>query len=64
MPGLNQEVTPHGEEDGDGTFDSLRRLLAMGIRRARKSVMVGYKPGEQSSLIDLMDRATYDLVEI
>jgi superfamily I DNA/RNA helicase len=64
LPGLNHEVTPHGEEDGDGTLESLRRLIAMGIGRARKTVSVGYKPGEQSTLIDLMNRRTYDLVEV
>lgn len=64
LPGLNQKVTPHGDEDGDGTLDSLRRLLAMGIGRARKTVTIGYKPGEQSTLIDLLDPATYDLVEV
>ena len=63
LPGLNQEVTPHGEEDGDGTLDSLRRLVAMGIGRARHTVTVGYKPGAQSTLIDLIDPATYDLLE-
>ena len=64
LPGLNQEVTPHGTEDGDGTLDSLRRLVAMGIGRARKTVTVGYKPEDKSTLIDMIDRATYDLVEV
>ena len=64
LPGLNQEVTPHGSEEGDGTLDSLRRLAAMGIGRARHTVTVGYKPGEQSTLIDLIDPATYDLVKV
>ena len=64
LPGLNQEVTPHGSEDGDGTLDSLRRLLAMGVGRARHTVMLGYKPGEQSTLIDFLNPATYDLVEV
>ncbi len=64
LPGLNQEVTPHGDEDGDGTLDSLRRLVAMGIGRARRTVMVGYKPGEQSTLIGLIDPATYDSLEV
>ncbi len=63
LPGLSQEVTSHGDEDGDGTLDSLRRLLAMGIGRARQTVTLGYKPGEQSTLIDLLDPAIYDLVE-
>ena len=64
LPGLNQEVTPHGAEVGDGTLDSLRRLLAMGIGRARTTVSVGYKPGEQSTLIGFFDPTTYDLVEV
>ena len=64
LPGLNQEVTRHGDEDGDGTLDSLRRLVAMGIGRARHTVTVGYKPGEQSTLIGLIDRVTYDFLEV
>ena len=64
MPGLNQEVTPHGEEDGDGELELLRRLVAMGIGRARKSVMLGYKPGEASTIIDLLDGGTYDLKKL
>ena len=62
IPGLNQEVTPHGNEDGDGTLDSLRRLLAMGVGRAKQTVFIGYKPGEASTLIAMMDPATYDFI--
>lgn len=62
LPGLNQQVTPHGAELGDGTLEGLRRLLAMGIGRGRKSVMVGYKLGEASTLISLLDPDTYDHV--
>ena len=36
LPGLNQEITPHGQEDGDGELESLQRLVAMGIGRASK----------------------------
>ncbi len=64
MPGLSDEVTPHGDGDGDGTLDSLRRLVAMGVGRAKGTVMLGYKPGERSSVFDLIDPATYDLVEV
>ena len=63
LPGLSQQVTPHGDEDGDGRLDNLRRLLAMGIGRARHTVTLGYKPGEQSTLIALLDPMAYDLVE-
>jgi superfamily I DNA/RNA helicase len=64
LPGLNQQVTPHGEGEGDATLDRLRRLLAMGVGRARTSVMVGYKPGEESTLVGLLDPATYDAVTV
>lgn len=64
MPGLNQEVAQHGPEEGDGKLESLCRLVAMGIGRARKTVSIGYKPGEQSTLIGLLDRTTYDFVEV
>ena len=64
MPGLSSEVTPHGEEDGDGTLDSLRRLIAMGVGRARQTVRLGYKPGEQSTVFDLIDPNTYNLFEV
>lgn len=63
LPGLSQQVTPHGPDSGDADLDRLRRMLAMAAGRARQSVMVGYKPGEQSSLIALLDPATYTLVE-
>ena len=58
LPGLNQQVTPHGPEAGDADLERLRRMLAMAVGRARESVMVGYKPGEESSLIGLLDRST------
>lgn len=64
LPGLSRQVTPHGAEEGDAYLDRYRRMLAMAIGRARKSVMLGYKPGEESSLIGFLDPATYDLVEV
>ena len=64
MPGLSKELTPHGNEEGDGTLDSIRRLVAMGVGRARKTAMLGYKAGERSTVFDLIDSATYDLVKL
>jgi len=64
LPGLSQKVTPHGPEKGDADLDRLRRMLAMAAGRARKSVMVGYKPGEESSLVSLLDPSTYDIVKV
>ena len=62
LPGLSQRVTPHGADEGDADLERLRRMLAMAVGRARKSVMVGYKPGEESSLIGLLEPSTYELV--
>lgn len=62
--GLNQQVTRHGDEAGDTDLDSLRRLLAMGVGRARTSVTIGYKPGEESSLVSLFAHGTFDLVSL
>lgn len=63
LPGLNQEVTPHGDEPGDASEQHFRRLVAMAIGRARKTVTMGFKPGEESSLISLLDADTYELVQ-
>jgi len=62
IPGLSSDVTPHGVEEGDAQLEGLRRLLAMAIARARKSVILGYKPSEASSLIAFLDKSTYDEV--
>jgi superfamily I DNA/RNA helicase len=57
--GLSDEVTPHGIEPGDVQLDTLRRLLAMALGRARKSVVVGYKPAEASSLVSYFRPNTF-----
>ncbi|GAB2456337.1 superfamily I DNA/RNA helicase [Conyzicola lurida] len=62
--GLNQQVTPHGEEAGDSQFESLRRLVAMGLGRARTSVTIGYKKSEASSVVTLMNDGTYTKVSV
>lgn len=64
LPGLSDEVTPHGREEGDGTLEWLRRLLAMGIGRARKTVTLGYGPDSPSTLIGYLDRDLYELVRL
>ena len=64
IPGLNQEVTIHGVEEGDDQLNMLRRLLAMGIGRARQSALLGYKPSEASTLISYLDPDTYEEVNL
>lgn len=62
--GLNAEVTSHGDEDDDDRLITLRRLLAMGIGRARMSVVIGYKPEEASKLISYIDPSTCKAVDL
>lgn len=62
--GLNAEVTRHGKDEGDSSLDTLRRLLAMGIGRAKQSVILGYKATERSKLFDYLDSTTYHQVNL
>lgn len=62
--GLNSEVTPHGKDGNDDKLDMLRRLVAMGIGRARKNVILGYKPDSASRLISYLSSDTYVHVEV
>lgn len=62
--GLNAEVLPHGEEEEDDRLVKLRRLLAMGIGRARKSVIIGYKLEDASKLIAYLGPDTYESIDL
>ena len=62
--GLSAQITPHGEDKDDDQFQTLRRLLAMAVARGRTSVHVGYKPGEESDLVNFFVPGTYRLVEM
>jgi superfamily I DNA/RNA helicase len=62
--GYNAQVVRHGDEAQDALLDEQRRLLAMSIGRARKSVVVGYKPSDESALIGFLDETTYDVVDL
>jgi superfamily I DNA/RNA helicase len=64
MIGLNAEMLSHGAEADDDQFLALRRLLAMGIGRARDSVVLGYKPEDTSDLFNFFVPGTYNEVNI
>ncbi len=64
MIGLAEEHASYGNEDGDDRHNNLRRLLAMGIGRARQTVIMGAKPDEALSTLDLIDRALIDEVSV
>lgn len=56
--GLAQNQTSHGEEADDDRHENLRRMLAMAVGRARKSVMLGTKPGEALNVLEVIDLNT------
>jgi DNA helicase IV len=62
--GYNAEVVRHGDEPNDALLDEHRRLLAMSVGRARKSVTVGFKPDDASALIDFLDPKTYTAIDL
>ncbi|MER8503909.1 AAA family ATPase [Mesorhizobium sp. M1339] len=62
--GFNDENTPHRDEELDDEVFVLRRLLAVAVARARKAVIVGYKPGEESRLVRYFAPGTYNLVNL
>jgi DNA helicase IV len=62
--GLSAENTEHGQHEDDDELLTLRRLLAMAIGRARESVVLGYKPGEESDLFSYLDKDTYDGIDL
>jgi len=56
--------TSHGDPEEDDALTTLRRLFAMAVCRARNTVTIGYKGGEESDLIGFFDPGTYEEVEL
>jgi superfamily I DNA/RNA helicase len=53
------------EEDVESdSYLNVCRLLTVSITRAKKSVILGYKEETKPSLIELIDRDTYELVTL
>jgi superfamily I DNA/RNA helicase len=62
--GLNDENTPYDGEESDDEVFVLRRLLAVAIARARKAVIVGYKPGEETRLVQYFVPGTFHSIDV
>ena len=61
--GLDAETTSMGKDDvtevnDDERLDNLRRLVAMGVGRARKTVVIGYRPDATPAVAAFFDPAT------
>jgi superfamily I DNA/RNA helicase len=57
--GLNAELLPHGDEESDGQLANHRRLVAMAIGRARRTVALTYKEDDRSRVIEFLDPDTF-----
>jgi superfamily I DNA/RNA helicase len=62
--GLSADQMPHGPADDDAQLAQHRRLVAMGMTRARKSAALTYKPEEASRVVDFLDPDTFDGVDV
>jgi superfamily I DNA/RNA helicase len=62
--GLNNEFTQHDDGEDDASLDLWRRLLGMAVGRARKTVTLGYKPQDPSTLIDHVDMSLVDTINV
>lgn len=62
--GLNQELTPHGDDEDDTSLNNWRRLLAMAIGRSKNTVIVGYKSAEASTLVQYFSKGTFTKVNV
>lgn len=62
--GFNHQNTVFGDEEVSDQVRVLRNLLAVAVARARKHVVVGYKPGEESRLTEFFVNGTYEEIEL
>jgi len=58
--GLEARMLPHGDGEDDDRLLNVRRLLAMGFGRAKKSIILGYKADTASKLVDYLDGSTFE----
>jgi superfamily I DNA/RNA helicase len=52
-------VGEHGSDEEDYSFTHLRRILAMAITRAKRTVIIGYRDRYRSDVLDLLNPNTY-----
>ena len=67
--GLDAETTSMGNENvveikDDERLDNLRRLVAMGVGRARKTVVIGYRPDATPAVAAFFDPAACKTINV
>lgn len=64
MIGLKDTHASYGEGPEDDRYNMLRRLLAMGVGRARRSVVLGTKPEEALRVLEIVDPVVIEIVDL
>lgn len=65
MLGLNGDLLPHGQEAEDDEWLHLCRLLAMAIGRSKKSIHLGYKPGDADpAWVSVLDPKAFKVLTV
>ncbi|MFC3443920.1 UvrD-helicase domain-containing protein [Sphingobium rhizovicinum] len=64
MIGLSGQHATYGNAPDDDRFESHRRLVAMGVGRARETVLLGTKPGEDLPLLGVIPDAVMERVQL
>ncbi|CAH1041891.1 UvrD-helicase domain-containing protein [Halomonas sp. TD01] len=64
MIGLAAQHASYGKALDDDRYDTHRRLIAMGIGRARQTVILGTKPGEHLPLLQAIPAGTVEVVKL
>lgn len=62
--GLSSDHAPHGEGADDEQLINTKRLLAMAVGRARSTVTIGMKEGEEVDVLAAVDRSLYQFREV
>ncbi len=64
MIGLSGSHASYGDEPNDDRYDAHRRLVAMGVGRAKRTVVLGTKPGEELPVLGTIDRSVIEEVKL
>lgn len=64
MIGLADSQASYGAAADDDRYDAHRRLVAMGVGRARQTVVLGTKPGEDLPLLGIIDPVLIEQVRL
>ncbi|MGQ4463999.1 3'-5' exonuclease [Streptomyces violaceoruber] len=64
IPGLREKFLSSVDGVEHESVLTLRRLFAMGVGRARKTLTLGYKPQEASDLLQFFQAGTYEEIKL